>query len=154
MSPLYPRVDQENHTSGESSTHFKADLISYLRAYNVPPLQEWIDVIQEHDLSETKYVSPYQYGKLKLQAIKVLKAGAWGRGGVVFDCAAWEGEGMRTDLTTPCLWFMGIKVTVGPMPPSWVLVAFLSSLPGTLLTGLANKHLQRSSSHCGGMALE
>ncbi|KAH0502407.1 Tyrosyl-DNA phosphodiesterase 1 [Microtus ochrogaster] len=31
---------------------------------------EWIDAIQEHDLSETKYVSPYQYGKLKLQAIK------------------------------------------------------------------------------------
>ncbi|XP_057638475.1 tyrosyl-DNA phosphodiesterase 1 isoform X2 [Chionomys nivalis] len=53
LSPLYPRVDQEKHTSGESSTHFKADLISYLRAYNVPPLQEWIDAIQEHDLSET-----------------------------------------------------------------------------------------------------
>ncbi|XP_026634447.1 tyrosyl-DNA phosphodiesterase 1 [Microtus ochrogaster] len=53
LSPLYPRVDPEKHTSGESSTHFKADLISYLRAYNLPPLQEWIDAIQEHDLSET-----------------------------------------------------------------------------------------------------
>lgn len=145
MSPLYPRVDQENHTSGESSTHFKADLISYLRAYNVPPLQEWIDAIQEHDLSETKYVSSYHYGKLKLQAINVWKAGAWGRGGVVFDCASWEGEGIRADPTTPWLWFTGIKVVVGLMPPTWVLVAFLSSLPGTLLTGLANKELQSSS---------
>ncbi|XP_036062154.1 tyrosyl-DNA phosphodiesterase 1 isoform X1 [Onychomys torridus] len=53
LSPLYPRIDQGNHTSGESSTHFKADLISYLMAYNDPSLQEWIDTIQEHDLSET-----------------------------------------------------------------------------------------------------
>ncbi|XP_076777540.1 tyrosyl-DNA phosphodiesterase 1 isoform X2 [Arvicanthis niloticus] len=53
LSPLYPRIDQGSHTSGESSTHFKADLTSYLMAYNAPPLQEWIDIIQEHDLSET-----------------------------------------------------------------------------------------------------
>ncbi|XP_038968275.1 tyrosyl-DNA phosphodiesterase 1 isoform X2 [Rattus norvegicus] len=53
LSPLYPRIYQGNHTSGESSTHFKADLTSYLMAYNAPPLQEWIDIIQEHDLSET-----------------------------------------------------------------------------------------------------
>ncbi|XP_051006391.1 tyrosyl-DNA phosphodiesterase 1 isoform X2 [Acomys russatus] len=53
LSPLYPRIDQGNHTSGESTTHFKADLISYLTAYHDPALQEWIDIIQEHDLSET-----------------------------------------------------------------------------------------------------
>lgn len=143
---MYPRVDPEKHTSGESSTHFKADLISYLRAYNLPPLQEWIDAIQEHDLSETKYVSPYQYGKLKLQAIKVWKAGTWGRGGVVFDCAAWEDEGMRTDLITPWLWFTALRWQ-WVYASHWVLVAFLSSLPGTLLTGLAKKDLQSSSSH-------
>ncbi|GAB1297701.1 Tyrosyl-DNA phosphodiesterase 1 [Apodemus speciosus] len=56
LSPLYPRIDHGSHTSGESSTHFKADLTSYLMAYNAPPLQEWIDIIQEHDLSETKLV--------------------------------------------------------------------------------------------------
>ncbi|XP_029806228.1 tyrosyl-DNA phosphodiesterase 1 isoform X1 [Suricata suricatta] len=50
LSPLYPRVV---HGSGESRTHFKADLISYLMAYNAPSLKEWIDVIHEHDLSET-----------------------------------------------------------------------------------------------------
>ncbi|KAM5339816.1 tyrosyl-DNA phosphodiesterase 1 [Glossophaga mutica] len=53
LSPLYPRIAHGTHTSGESATHFKADLISYLTAYNTPPLKEWIDIIQDHDLSET-----------------------------------------------------------------------------------------------------
>ncbi|KAM5274806.1 tyrosyl-DNA phosphodiesterase 1 [Ctenodactylus gundi] len=53
LSPLYPRIDHETHRSGESKTHFKADLISYLMAYNAPPLKEWVDTIQKHDLSAT-----------------------------------------------------------------------------------------------------
>ncbi|XP_059977055.1 tyrosyl-DNA phosphodiesterase 1 isoform X2 [Lagenorhynchus albirostris] len=53
LSPLYPRIVHGTHRSGESTTHFKADLISYLMAYNASPLKEWIDTIQEHDLSET-----------------------------------------------------------------------------------------------------
>lgn len=53
VSPLYPRMAHGTPTSGESTTHFKADLISYLMAYNAPPLQEWVDVIHAHDLSET-----------------------------------------------------------------------------------------------------
>ncbi|XP_006925584.1 tyrosyl-DNA phosphodiesterase 1 isoform X2 [Pteropus alecto] len=53
LSPLYPRIAPGTNTSGESTTHFKADLVSYLMAYNAPALKEWIDVIQEHDLSET-----------------------------------------------------------------------------------------------------
>ncbi|XP_022432009.1 tyrosyl-DNA phosphodiesterase 1 isoform X3 [Delphinapterus leucas] len=53
LSPLYPRIVHGTHRSGESTTHFKADLISYLMAYNTSPLKEWIDTIQEHDLSET-----------------------------------------------------------------------------------------------------
>ncbi|XP_011939056.1 PREDICTED: tyrosyl-DNA phosphodiesterase 1 isoform X2 [Cercocebus atys] len=53
LSPLYPRIVDETHKSGESTTHFKADLISYLMAYNAPSLKEWIDTIHEHDLSET-----------------------------------------------------------------------------------------------------
>lgn len=57
LSPLYPRLVPGTHGLGESPTHFKADLISYLKAYNAPPLQEWIDSIREHDLSETKCVS-------------------------------------------------------------------------------------------------
>ncbi|KAL4832686.1 hypothetical protein H8958_012627, partial [Nasalis larvatus] len=53
LSPLYPRIVDGTHKSGESTTHFKADLISYLMAYNAPSLKEWIDTIHEHDLSET-----------------------------------------------------------------------------------------------------
>lgn len=53
LSPLYPRIAHGTHRSGESATHFKADLINYLMAYNAPPLKEWIEIINDHDLSET-----------------------------------------------------------------------------------------------------
>ncbi|NXX49337.1 TYDP1 phosphodiesterase, partial [Tricholaema leucomelas] len=54
LSPLYPRLPQGSAGSdGESETNFKSDLINYLMAYNSPILKEWIDLIQEHDLSET-----------------------------------------------------------------------------------------------------
>lgn len=56
VSPLYPRMAHGTHGSGESTTHFKADLVSYLMAYNAPPLKEWVDIIHAHDLSGTKYV--------------------------------------------------------------------------------------------------
>ncbi|XP_075007403.1 tyrosyl-DNA phosphodiesterase 1 isoform X1 [Calonectris borealis] len=55
LSPLYPRLPQgTTGSAGESETNFKSDLISYLMAYNSPALKEWIDLIQEHDLSETR----------------------------------------------------------------------------------------------------
>ncbi|NXK45574.1 TYDP1 phosphodiesterase, partial [Chauna torquata] len=55
LSPLYPRLPQgTTGSAGESKTNFKSDLISYLMAYNSPLLKEWIDLIQEHDLSETR----------------------------------------------------------------------------------------------------
>ncbi|XP_010125710.1 PREDICTED: tyrosyl-DNA phosphodiesterase 1 [Chlamydotis macqueenii] len=55
LSPLYPRLPQgSTGSAGESATNFKSDIISYLMAYNSPTLQEWIDLIQEHDLSETR----------------------------------------------------------------------------------------------------
>ncbi|XP_074764629.1 tyrosyl-DNA phosphodiesterase 1 isoform X1 [Athene noctua] len=55
LSPLYPRLPQgTTGSAGESETKFKSDLISYLMAYNSPALKEWIDLIQEHDLSETR----------------------------------------------------------------------------------------------------
>ncbi|XP_032300711.1 tyrosyl-DNA phosphodiesterase 1 isoform X2 [Coturnix japonica] len=55
LSPLYPRLPQgSSDSAGESETHFKSDLISYLMAYSSPVLKEWIDLIQEHDLSETR----------------------------------------------------------------------------------------------------
>ncbi|NXI46106.1 TYDP1 phosphodiesterase, partial [Galbula dea] len=55
LSPLYPRLPRgKTGSAGESETNFKSDLISYLMAYNSPMLKEWIDLIQEHDLSETR----------------------------------------------------------------------------------------------------
>lgn len=55
ISPLYPRLPPGTAGSaGESHTNFKSDLISYLMAYNSPTLNEWVDVIKQHDLSETR----------------------------------------------------------------------------------------------------
>uniref|UniRef100_A0A8C8S910 Tyrosyl-DNA phosphodiesterase 1 n=1 Tax=Pelusios castaneus TaxID=367368 RepID=A0A8C8S910_9SAUR len=55
LSPLYPRLPQgTTGSAGESVTNFKSDLINYLMAYNSPTLKEWTDIIQEHDLSETR----------------------------------------------------------------------------------------------------
>ncbi|KAL6477412.1 hypothetical protein MHYP_G00132470 [Metynnis hypsauchen] len=55
MSPLYPRLPEGSpETAGESRTHFKRDLLEYLRAYRAPELAEWIERIKEHDLSETR----------------------------------------------------------------------------------------------------
>ncbi|KAM7165475.1 tyrosyl-DNA phosphodiesterase 1 isoform 3-T5 [Macrochelys suwanniensis] len=55
LSPLYPRLPHgTTGSAGESVTNFKSDLIHYLMAYNSPTLKEWADIIQEHDLSETR----------------------------------------------------------------------------------------------------
>uniref|UniRef100_A0A8C3DBZ3 Tyrosyl-DNA phosphodiesterase 1 n=1 Tax=Corvus moneduloides TaxID=1196302 RepID=A0A8C3DBZ3_CORMO len=55
LSPLYPRLPKgTSGSAGESATNFKSDLISYLTAYSSPALKEWINLIQEHDLSETR----------------------------------------------------------------------------------------------------
>lgn len=53
VDPFIPTDYPWNHRSGESATHFKADLISYLMAYNAPSLKEWIDTVHKRDLSET-----------------------------------------------------------------------------------------------------
>ncbi|XP_066531748.1 tyrosyl-DNA phosphodiesterase 1 isoform X2 [Hoplias malabaricus] len=55
MSPLYPRLPEGSpETAGDSPTHFKRDLLEYLRAYRAPELSEWMERIKEHNLSETK----------------------------------------------------------------------------------------------------
>ncbi|XP_073205498.1 tyrosyl-DNA phosphodiesterase 1 isoform X3 [Lepidochelys kempii] len=55
LSPLYPRLPHgTTGSAGESVTNFKSDLILYLMTYNSPTLKEWADIIQEHDLSETR----------------------------------------------------------------------------------------------------
>ncbi|KAM8807191.1 tyrosyl-DNA phosphodiesterase 1 [Eudromia elegans] len=87
ISPLYPRLPQgATGSAGESETNFKSDLISYLAAYNSPTLKEWIDNIQEHDLSETRVyllgstpgryqgIDKEKWGHLRLR--KLLREGA------------------------------------------------------------------------------
>ncbi|KAJ7345096.1 hypothetical protein JRQ81_001046 [Phrynocephalus forsythii] len=55
LSPLYPKLPCGAHASeGESHTKFKSDLISYLKSYNSPSLLEWVEIIKQHDLSETR----------------------------------------------------------------------------------------------------
>lgn len=56
MSPLFRRLPKESSASaGESPTFFKRDLLEYLASYRAPELEEWIQRIKEHDLSETRY---------------------------------------------------------------------------------------------------
>ncbi|CAI5764380.1 tyrosyl-DNA phosphodiesterase 1 [Podarcis lilfordi] len=55
LSPLYPKLPLgAAESAGESRTNFKCDLISYLRSYGSPTLNEWVEIIKQHDLSETR----------------------------------------------------------------------------------------------------
>nr|XP_057934812.1 tyrosyl-DNA phosphodiesterase 1 isoform X2 [Doryrhamphus excisus]XP_057934813.1 tyrosyl-DNA phosphodiesterase 1 isoform X2 [Doryrhamphus excisus]XP_057934814.1 tyrosyl-DNA phosphodiesterase 1 isoform X2 [Doryrhamphus excisus]XP_057934815.1 tyrosyl-DNA phosphodiesterase 1 isoform X2 [Doryrhamphus excisus]XP_057934816.1 tyrosyl-DNA phosphodiesterase 1 isoform X2 [Doryrhamphus excisus]XP_057934817.1 tyrosyl-DNA phosphodiesterase 1 isoform X2 [Doryrhamphus excisus]XP_057934818.1 tyrosyl-DNA ph len=82
MSPLFPRLPEgSSDTAGESPTYFKRDLLEYLAAYRAPELEEWIQRIGEHDLSETRvylvgsipgrYVGPdmERWGHLRLKKL-------------------------------------------------------------------------------------
>ncbi|XP_072284003.1 tyrosyl-DNA phosphodiesterase 1 [Pyxicephalus adspersus] len=55
LSPLYPKLSEGSSSlAGESITNFRSDLMAYLASYNSPSLREWIDIIKQHDLSETR----------------------------------------------------------------------------------------------------
>ncbi|XP_032997202.1 tyrosyl-DNA phosphodiesterase 1 isoform X1 [Lacerta agilis] len=55
LSPLYPKLPLgAAESAGESHTNFKCDLIGYLRSYSSPTLNEWVEIIKQHDLSETR----------------------------------------------------------------------------------------------------
>uniref|UniRef100_A0A8C9UAH4 Tyrosyl-DNA phosphodiesterase 1 n=1 Tax=Scleropages formosus TaxID=113540 RepID=A0A8C9UAH4_SCLFO len=55
LSPLYPKLPEGSpFLAGESPTNFKSDLLDYLRSYRAPELEEWIQRIGEHDLSQTR----------------------------------------------------------------------------------------------------
>ncbi|XP_061602938.1 tyrosyl-DNA phosphodiesterase 1 [Cololabis saira] len=82
MSPLFPRLPEGSSASaGESPTFFKRDLLEYLASYRAPELEEWIQRIGEHDLSETRvhlvgsspgrYVGPdmERWGHLRLRKL-------------------------------------------------------------------------------------
>lgn len=68
MSPLFPRLPEGSSASaGESPTFFKRDLLEYLASYRAPELEEWIQRIKEHDLSETRCV---QLHTLQMQVLQ------------------------------------------------------------------------------------
>ncbi|XP_041841527.1 tyrosyl-DNA phosphodiesterase 1 [Melanotaenia boesemani] len=82
LSPLFPRLPKGSSAStGESPTFFKRDLLEYLASYRAPELEEWIQRIKEHDLSETRvylvgstpgrYVGPdmERWGHLRLRKL-------------------------------------------------------------------------------------
>ncbi|XP_068612867.1 tyrosyl-DNA phosphodiesterase 1-like [Brachionichthys hirsutus] len=82
MSPLFPRLPEgSSATAGESPTFFKRDLLKYLASYRAPELEEWIQRIKDHDLSETRvylvgsspgrYVGPEMehWGHLRLRKL-------------------------------------------------------------------------------------
>lgn len=55
ISPVCPPLPMGHDTgAGESPTGFKKDLLSYLSAYRLPELQEWIGKVQRSDCSNVK----------------------------------------------------------------------------------------------------
>lgn len=55
ISPACPQLPMEHDTdAGESPTGFKKDLITYLSAYRLPELQEWIGKVKRSDCSNIK----------------------------------------------------------------------------------------------------
>ena len=52
VSPLFPKLPKESATEGDSTTCFKHDLMEYLTAYKLRPLEEWLKIIREHDMSQ------------------------------------------------------------------------------------------------------
>lgn len=56
MSPLFPKLSTKESAAGDSSTHFKQDLVEYLTAYRQKSLDEWISTIQQSDMSAAKVV--------------------------------------------------------------------------------------------------
>uniref|UniRef100_A0AAV2LLM8 Tyrosyl-DNA phosphodiesterase 1 n=1 Tax=Knipowitschia caucasica TaxID=637954 RepID=A0AAV2LLM8_KNICA len=81
MSPLYPQLPNGSSKTGDSPTFFKRDLLEYLSSYRAAELEEWIQRIKEHDLSETRvyligsspgrYVGPDmdRWGHLRLRKL-------------------------------------------------------------------------------------
>ncbi|KAK9876580.1 hypothetical protein WA026_013960 [Henosepilachna vigintioctopunctata] len=54
LSPSCPVMDESTENNGESPTKFKADLLTYLKTYNVPCLKPWIERVQNADFSKIR----------------------------------------------------------------------------------------------------
>lgn len=54
VSPRFPLKNDNCKSDGDSKTGFKKDILRYLRSYNVPLLNQWIQKIVKADFSEAK----------------------------------------------------------------------------------------------------
>ena len=56
LSDIFPRKSENKSrgSSTDSKTGFKSYLIEYLKAYKESKLDEWIELINEHDMSSAK----------------------------------------------------------------------------------------------------
>lgn len=55
ISPKLPKISESAQESdGIGPTGFKTTLLTYLKHYNLPCLNEWIDHIKKADFSEVK----------------------------------------------------------------------------------------------------
>lgn len=57
ISPMFPKIASSGaSSSGDSATNFKRDLIQYLNAYKARQVNEWVEIIRGHDMSQAKQV--------------------------------------------------------------------------------------------------
>lgn len=56
ISPRLPMIESKtsDYSQFDSETHFKKDLLAYLRAYNLPVLETWIEKVKNADCREVK----------------------------------------------------------------------------------------------------
>ncbi|KAF8774039.1 Tyrosyl-DNA phosphodiesterase 1 like protein [Argiope bruennichi] len=51
VSPVLPKLKSPSAADGDSPTSFKSDLLEYVSSYGAPGLNEWLQIIKQHDFS-------------------------------------------------------------------------------------------------------
>lgn len=83
VSPKCPLLPADKPDSdGSGPTDFKCSLQTYLKSYNIPCLNEWIERVKRADFSDVKYGLFFKYCKysfLKLHLLQSILCGfyAW-----------------------------------------------------------------------------
>ncbi|KAF2354659.1 Tyrosyl-DNA phosphodiesterase I [Trinorchestia longiramus] len=89
ISPLFPKIEVDGTDAGDSTTHFRQDLVTYLQSYKQPALSRWCDIIRKHDFSSCKavfvghvpgyHVGPQKntWGHMKLRSVLAPHSSAW-----------------------------------------------------------------------------
>lgn len=57
MSPIFPKCGSTIFPlSKDQGTNFGKDLVEYLTTYKLPSVDEWIEIINGHDLSVARFL--------------------------------------------------------------------------------------------------